>query len=59
MKHLKWKENYVADALSRKVHCIYEVQMNQLSSNIPEIIKEATSRDQEYTFLWQQIEEAR
>jgi hypothetical protein len=55
MKHLKGKENRVADALSRKLHCIYEVQISQVQSNIPEIIKEASLKDPEYTlFLWQQ-----
>lgn len=51
-KNLKGKENLVADALSRKVHCIYEVQMSQVCSNIPEIIKGASIKYLEYIFLW-------
>jgi len=47
----------VADGLSRKVHCIYEVQISQARSNIPEIIKEALVKDPKYTFLWQQTKE--
>jgi len=58
MKHLKGKENHVGDALSRKLHCIYEVLMSQVSSNILEIIKEVVSKDPEYNFLWLQTKEA-
>jgi len=44
--------------LSRKVHCIYKVQINQTCSNIPEIINEASVKDPEYTVLLQQTKEA-
>ena len=45
MKHLKGKENRVAAALSRKVHCMYEVQISQARSNNPTVIKEASIKD--------------
>lgn len=51
MKHLKGKENRVADALSRKLHCMYETRMSQATSTIPKIVKEVANRDLEYTFL--------
>lgn len=58
MKHIKGKENRVVDALNIKVHSIYKVQIYQVCSNIPEIIKEASIKDPEYTFPWQQTKEA-
>jgi len=57
MRHLKGKENQVANALSRKLHFIYEVHINQPHSNILEIINEALIKDLEYSFLWQQTKD--
>jgi len=57
MKHLKGMENQVADALSGNVYCIYEVQISQVHSNIPEIIKEASLKDPEYISLWKKVKE--
>ena len=31
-QHVKGKENQVADALSRKLHCVYELYYNHLES---------------------------
>lgn len=47
IKHLRGKENFVADALRTKVHCVYEIQMSQVNSNIPDIVKEISNRDPE------------
>lgn len=58
MKHLKGKENQVAEALSRKIHCIYEVQFSHVQSNLLEVIREASLKDLEYAFLWKQALEA-
>ena len=44
--------------MSKKVHCIYDVEISQLHSNIPKIIREASLKDPEYTFLWKQTNEA-
>lgn len=40
--------------MSRKMHCIYEIQFSQIQSNLPKIIREASLKDPEYTFLWWQ-----
>lgn len=48
----------MADALGRKLHYIYEVQISQAHPNIHEIIKEASIKDPEYTFLWQKTKKA-
>lgn len=58
MKHLKGKENRVADTLSRKLHCIYEVKFNEVQSKLPNIIKEASLMDPDYAFVWQHNIEA-
>jgi len=36
------------------MHCVYEIQLSQRQSNLPEIIKEASLKDLEYAFLSQQ-----
>eukprot|EP00253_Pinus_taeda_P022539 PITA_22539 len=48
IKHLKGKENRVADALSRKVHCIYEIGTSQGWSTLDKEIEEAAAQDQIY-----------
>eukprot|EP00253_Pinus_taeda_P029666 PITA_29666 len=48
IKHLKEKENRVADALSRKVHCIYEIGISQGWSTLDQEIEEAATQDQIY-----------
>jgi len=42
IKHLKGKENQVADALSQKANCIYEVSFNKVCTTFKEKIKKAT-----------------
>jgi len=53
LKHIMGKENRVADSLSRKLHCIYEVHFSHAQSNLPRVIREASLEDLEYAFLWQ------
>lgn len=48
IKHLKGKENRVADALSRKVHCLYEIGISEGQSTLGKEIKEAAEQDQIY-----------
>lgn len=40
IQHVKGKENRVADALSRKLHCMYELYFNQLELKFQDQIKE-------------------
>jgi len=56
IKHLKGKENRAADALSRKVHYIYEVSFSEVRTTFNELIKEVAKLDPEYKFLWQQAQ---
>ena len=55
----KGKENRVEDALSRKLHCVYELYYNQLESKFLDQVKEEAQKEPEYQFLWQQMEEIR
>ena len=56
---MKGEENCVADALSRKLHCVYGIFYNQLEWKFLDQVKEEAWKDPEYQFLWQQMEEAR
>ena len=59
IQHVKGKENWVADALSGKLHCVYELYYNQLECKFLDQVKEEAQKDLEYQFLWQQMEEKR
>eukprot|EP00253_Pinus_taeda_P002642 PITA_02642 len=48
IKHLKGKENRVADALSRKVQSIYEIGISQGWSTLDQEIEVASTQDQSY-----------
>lgn len=48
IKHLKGKENHVADALSRKVQCLYEISSNKWKNPLFEMIKTTADQDAEY-----------
>ena len=51
VKHIKGKENRVADALSRRTHKVYEITMSQLESNLGSKIKASNIHDVEYENL--------
>eukprot|EP00253_Pinus_taeda_P019316 PITA_19316 len=55
IKHLKGKENRVADTLSRKVHCLYEITFSKWENSLQEMMKTAASQDAEYQRLKQQV----
>ena len=59
IQHMKGKEKRVVDALSRKLHCVYELYYNQLESKFLDQVKEEAKKDLEYQFLWQQMEETK
>lgn len=43
----------MADALSRKLHHIYEISFNKVESELLSQTKEAAMKDPEYEFIWQ------
>jgi len=48
IQHLKGKENRVADALSRKVQCLYEISFSKWKNSLFEMIKTTADQDAEY-----------
>jgi len=48
IKHLKGKENRVANTLSQKVHCLYEISCSKGQTTFEEMIKEAVDQDLKY-----------
>lgn len=56
IKNLKGKENRVADALSRKVHCLYEIAFSEGWSTLSEEIEGAAEQDQIYQQKKQQVQ---
>lgn len=57
IKLLKGKDNRVADALSRKLQCLYEISCSEGKSPLREMIKEAAERDIGYQQIKQQIQQ--
>src|ERR1700727_946642 len=51
IKHLQGKTNRVADALSRKVHSLYEVSISGWENPFLDIIKKISEQDTEYQQL--------
>ena len=57
IKYLKGKENRVADALSRKVQCLYEILISKWKNSLFEMIKTAADQDAEYQQIKQQVQQ--
>eukprot|EP00253_Pinus_taeda_P035941 PITA_35941 len=58
IKHLKGKENRVADALSRKVQCLCELSVSKWRNSLFEQIKAAINQDAEYKQIKQQVQQS-
>ena len=58
IKHLKGKENRVADALSRKVQCLCELSVSKWRNSLFEQIKAAANQDAEYQQIKQQVQQS-
>ena len=59
IQHMKGKENQVVDALSRMLHCVYELYYNQLESKFLDQVKEEGQKYPEYKFHWQKMQESK
>ena len=57
MQHVKGKENIVVDALSRKLHGIYEIYYNEVECRLLDQIKAEADKDPEYKLMWKQAKE--
>jgi hypothetical protein len=47
--HIKCKENKVVDALSRRVHGLFEINVSKEESDLEQRIKDASNNDENYT----------
>ena len=56
VRHIKGKENKVADALSRMIHVINEVILSQPKSDLLDKVKEASILDADYSKLLSEIQ---
>ena len=57
LKHIKGKENKIADALSRRTHMIYEVTLSQTDSYLHERIRMTNSVDHFYVEILNKVQE--
>jgi hypothetical protein len=53
VRHIKGKENKVVDALSRRVHGLFEINISREESDLEQRIKTAGNNDENYTKQWQ------
>ena len=49
VRHIKGKENKVADALSRRVHGLFEINISMAESDLEQIIRTTGINDGNYT----------
>ena len=59
LKHIKGKENKVADALSQRTHMIYEVTLSQTDADLHERIRTANIVDPFYVEILKKVQEDR
>ena len=59
LKHIKGKENKVADALSRRTHMIYEVTLSQTDADLHEKIRTTNKVDPFYVEILKKVQEHR
>jgi len=57
IKHIKGKENKVADALSRHANLLYMAAYSSYETNLEEQIKSAAKKDEKYQELMQKLSE--
>ena len=55
IKHLNGRENSVADALSIKSHCLYEITFGQVKTSFIEKINNVVSGHPKHQVLCQQV----
>lgn len=58
IKHLKGRENRVADALSQKVQCLYEISYSEWKIPFEEMIKREAKQDVVYQQIKQQVQKS-
>jgi hypothetical protein len=56
VRHIKGKENKVEDALSRRVHGLFEININRVESDLEERVKAAGTNDGNYTKMMEELQ---
>ena len=59
LKHIKGKEKNIIDALSRRTHMIYEVNLSQTDSYLHERIRKSNKVDPFYVEIFKKVQEER
>ena len=57
--NIKWKENKISDALSRRIHMIYEVALSQIDAYFHDNIRAANRIDAYYVEILKKFQEDR
>jgi hypothetical protein len=56
LRHIKGKENKVADALSRRIHGLFEMNVSRAESDLEESIRMTGIDDENYTKIMVELE---
>jgi hypothetical protein len=56
VRHIKGKENKVADALRRRVHGLFEVNISRIESDLEQRIRTASINDENYTKVMEEFQ---
>jgi hypothetical protein len=56
VKHIKGKENKVADALSCRIHGLFEINISRAESDLEQRIKKASVNDENYTKMMAELQ---
>jgi hypothetical protein len=56
VRHIKGKENKVADALSRRVHGIFKISINRAESDLEQRISTTGINDENYTKVMTELQ---
>jgi hypothetical protein len=56
VKHIKGKENKVADALSRRVHGLFEINISKAESDLEQRIRTTGINDENYTKVMEELQ---
>jgi hypothetical protein len=59
VRHIKGKENKVTDALSRRVHGLFEISISREDSDLEQRIRMASINDENYTKITKQYRKLR
>ena len=56
VRHIKGKENKVVDALSRRVHGLFEININREESDLEQTLRMKVINDENYTKIMTELQ---